>query len=207
MKCYNLNYKFSELPENELNKLALSLQKKSFNYEYFLLMKALSKKTENIAKSVFKKFSSIPLEYQDLDFIKYASLKKALEKFSLKMDYNFSQIYCTILRFRIFDYIKSFLSLKNQTLNYAYSFSNENEIMTKEHSIFSPEIKYNNFALVKILFLCNNLTMNDKKIFWLKYLGFSNKEIALKMLLSQKQIENKLQLVKRKLQRSLINWV
>ena len=203
----NSNFKTKNYSEQQINQLALTL-KNQFNWRDFdQLSVGLYHRTNNITKKAFYNFYSVPVEYDDLDLIKYKILMQSIETYNADSSFNFSQIYCSLLRFRILDYLKSFLTLGYKTLNLADSIEGSAyDYLLDSSKTFSPEAQ-TSMSNLKDIIKNSSLTPLEYEIFTLKYKGYKDNEISQQYQINSKKVENLFFSAKKKLKHTLKIWI
>ncbi len=135
------------------------------------------------------------------------ALYLAVSQYSPKKECSFKSFACLCIRHRIFDAIKSSCREKNRALNGFVEIASvaETELAPESNE---PEAIFLKNERGKQLysFIESNLNEKEFELFRLYLSGLSYADMASKTALTEKQIDNKLQRIKRKLKNLLNDW-
>lgn len=172
------------------------------NYQqvaFIFLWKKYYSLIEKITYITFRKFPAIPLELQDFSSLQYFSFSTSVNDYRESANKSFVNYMQQRLKWDLLQYLRKYITAKHSIMNYATSYNYEYEQISLQTASFVAEPKWINYGLPF-------LTKIENEVILLKSQNYSNAEIATKLNVSYKSIDNAYQRAKLKIKKKVKNF-
>lgn len=179
------------MSDNELiYQYQINHQQPAFNF----LWKKYHSLIEKITFITFRKFPAVPLELQDFNSLQYFSFYRSVNNYRESANKSFINYMQQRLKWDLLQYLRKYITGKHFVMNYATSYNYQYEQISNENYYIVAKPKWINYGLPF-------LTKIENEVILLKSQNYSNEEIANKLKVSYKSVDNAYQRAKIKLQK------